>query len=152
MSLTIRKANRSDVIKIVELLAQDFLGKKREAYQDPLPEKYYQAFEQIDADPNNYLMVVENENKVIGTMQLTIITYLTYQGGKRAQIEGVRIDESCRGMGLGKTMIEWSIAKASEVGCHVVQLTTDKQRPEALEFYKKLGFVASHEGLKLHLK
>lgn len=152
MTITIRKANRSDIVRIVELLAQDFLGKQRESYQDPLPEKYYSAFEEINSDSNNYLMVVESKNKVIGTMQLTIITYLTYQGGKRAQIEGVRIDESCRGMGLGKIMIEWAITKARELGCHVVQLTTDKKRPDALEFYKKLGFVSSHEGLKLHLQ
>lgn len=151
MSINIRKANRDDVVKIVELLAQDFLGKQREAYQDPLPERYYQAFEEIDADKNNFLVIVEQGDKVIGTLQLTITTYLTYQGGKRAQIEGVRIDESCRGMGLGKIMVEWAIAKANELGCHVVQLTTDKKRPEALAFYKKLGFVDSHEGLKMHL-
>lgn len=151
MEVTIRKAKKDDVLRIVELLSQDFLGKQREAYQEPLTQKYYDAFKEIDAEKNNYLMVAESENKIIGTLQLTIIRYLTYQGGKRAQIEGVRVDQSYRGRSVGKMMVEWAIAKAKELDCHVIQLTTDKQRPNALEFYKKLGFLASHEGLKLHL-
>lgn len=56
----------------------------------------------------------------------------------------------CYRKGLGKQMIEWAVKKSQELGCHMVQLTTDKKRPEALEFYKNLGFSASHEGLKLH--
>lgn len=95
--------------------------------------------------------MVEDGSRIIGTSQLTIITHITYQGGKRGQIESVRIDESYRGRGIGKLMIEWAINKAREVGCHLVQLTMDKKRLETIEFYKKLGFEATHEGLKLHL-
>lgn len=150
----IRKVCRNDLPEIIKLLANDPLGKLREAYQDPLPEHYYAAFSEIDADPNNYLIVLEdleNSKKIIGTLQLTIITYLTYQGGKRGQIEGVRIDEAYRGKGIGKQMIEWAINKSRELNCHLVQLTMDKNRSKTIEFYQKLGFIASHEGLKLHL-
>lgn len=147
----IRPAKREDLPNIVRLLANDVLGTQRECYQEPLPQKYYAAFDQIDADENNILIVVEDGNKIIGTSQLTIITYLTYQGGKRAQIEGVRIDEAYRGRGIGKLMIEWAIDKAYKAGCHLVQLTMDKKRLETIEFYKKLGFIPSREGLKLHL-
>lgn len=147
----IRKASRNDIQHIVRLLANDPLGKARESYHDPLPQEYYAAFTEIDGDKNNYLIVVEDDGKIIGTSQLTIITYITYRGGRRGQIEGVRIDETYRGQGIGKLMIEWSISKSRELGCHVVQLTMDKQRDETIQFYKKLGFVASHEGLKLHL-
>jgi GNAT superfamily N-acetyltransferase len=149
--MIIRKATENDLSSIVKLLANDPLGMKRECYQDPLPESYRCAFSEINVDKNNFLAVVEEDNKIIGTLQLTFITYLTYQGGKRALIEGVRIDESYRGKGLGKKLFEWAIEKSREEKCHVVQLTTDKSRPEALEFYMKLGFSASHEGLKLHL-
>ncbi len=149
--MIIRKATENDLSSIVKLLANDPLGMKRECYQDPLPESYRRAFSEINADKNNFLAVIEENNEIIGTLQLTFITYLTYQGGKRALIEGVRIDESCRGKGLGKKLFEWAIEKSREEKCHVVQLTTDKSRPEALEFYMKLGFSASHEGLKLHL-
>ena len=147
----IRKACRNDVPHIVQLLSNDSLGKTRESYKDPLPQEYYDAYTEIDSDKNNCLIVVEDNGKIIGTSQLTIITYLTYRGGKRGQIEGVRIDEAYRGQGIGKLMIEWAIGKSRELGCHVVQLTMDKQRDETIQFYKKLGFVASHEGLKLHL-
>jgi GNAT superfamily N-acetyltransferase len=147
-----RKATKTDVPFIVQMLANDKLGKLREDYREPLPEKYYIAFENIDADPNQELMVVEKDGEVIGTLQLSFIQYLTYQGGIRAQIEAVRIQEHLRGGGLGQQMFEWAIARAKERGAHILQLTTDKSRPEALHFYEKLGFKASHEGMKLHFE
>lgn len=152
MNFNIRKANRDDVSQIVQLLAHDPLGKQRESYQVPLPMEYYQAFEEINADKNQYLMVVEDNHKIIGTMQFTVITYLTYRGGKRGQIEGVRIDETYRRHGIGKVMIQWAINKARDLNCHLVQLTMDKKRQETIEFYQKLGFIDSHEGMKLHFR
>lgn len=152
MNLNIRKANRDDLMQIVQLLAHDPLGKQRESYQDPLPTEYYQAFEEINSDKNQYLIVVEDNHNIIGTLQFTIITYLTYRGGKRGQIEGVRIDEAYRGHGIGKMMIQWAIDKARALNCHLVQLTMDKKRQDTIEFYKKLGFIDSHEGMKLHFR
>lgn len=94
---------------------------------------------------------MENEEKeVIGTMQLSFIQYLTYQGGIRAQIEAVRVRQDQRGKGIGEKMFKWAIERARERKAHLIQLTTDKKRPEALKFYEKLGFKASHEGMKLH--
>ena len=146
-----RKAKKDDVPEIVKMIANDELGKQREDYQEPLPEKYYQAFENIDSDINEELIVIENEeNEVIGTLQLTFIQYLTYQGGIRAQIEAVRIREDQRGKGIGEKLFKWAINRSKEKGAHLLQLTTDKKRPEALKFYEKLGFTASHAGMKLH--
>jgi len=146
-----RKAKKDDVPEIVKMIANDELGKQREDYQEPLPEKYYQAFENIDCDINQELIVIENEeNEVIGTLQLTFIQYLTYQGGIRAQIEAVRIREDQRGKGIGEKLFKWAINRSKEKGAHLLQLTTDKKRPEALKFYEKLGFTASHDGMKLH--
>jgi len=150
-NLHFRKANRLDLPFIIRLLADDPLGAEREKFANPLPEQYYTAFDEICSDKNNYLIVAELDNQIIGTLQLTLISYLTYQGGKRALIEGVRTDKSVRGKGIGKAMLEWTIQKAKVEGCHIVQLTTDKKRPDALEFYKMLGFIASHEGMKLYL-
>lgn len=149
--MRIRKAQKEDVQFIVKMLANDKLGKLRENYKLPLPEKYLEAFENINDDPNQELVVIEDETeKVIGTLQLSFIQYLTYQGGIRAQIEAVRVYETFRGKGIGKKLFEWAIARAKEKGAHVLQLTTDKKRPDALEFYQGLGFKASHEGMKLH--
>ena len=148
-----RKAEQKDITAIVSMIADDALGKERENFRDPLPDSYVHAFSNICADPNQQLVVVEDENNdVIGTLQLSFIQYLTYQGGIRAQIEAVRIRKDKRGLGIGKTMFEWAINRAKERNAHVLQLTTDKRRPEAITFYENLGFKPSHEGMKLHLQ
>jgi len=149
--MTFRNANKEDIPAIVSLLANDKLGINREQNTSPLPENYNSAFKSIDSDPNQELMVVEKDDMIIGTFQLTFIPYLTYQGGIRAQIEAVRIHENHRNEGLGKQMIQWAIQKSKDSGAHIVQLTTDKQRLESIKFYEKLGFQASHEGMKLHI-
>ena len=146
-----RPARLDDLSPVVRLLADDPLGAMRERYETPLPASYLRAFAAIDADPNNELVVVELNGEVAGVLQLTFIPSLTYQGGWRALIEGVRIDQRVRSHGLGQRMFEWAIARAMQRGCHMLQLTSDKARPDAIRFYESLGFVASHEGMKLRL-
>jgi GNAT superfamily N-acetyltransferase len=145
-----RRAARADLEDIVRLLAADPLGARREEYTLPLPGQYRAAFEAIDRDPNNELVVVELEGRVAGVLQLTYIPYITYRGSWRALIEGVRVDSSLRSSGIGRKLFAWAIERAREKGCHMVQLTSDKARPDAIRFYESLGFVASHEGMKLH--
>ena len=149
--MNFRKATKHDIATIVEMIADDELGKKRENFQNPLPKDYLDAFDKINADQNQELIVVENENDdIIGTLQLSFIQYLTYQGGIRAQIEAVRIRKDKRGIGIGKTMFKWAIHRAKERKAHLLQLTTDKKRPKAIKFYEDLGFKATHEGMKIH--
>lgn len=146
-----RKATQNDVSTLVEMIADDELGKTRENFQIPLPSEYLKAFKRINSDENQELIIVENEDaEVIGTLQLTFIQYLTYQGGIRAQIEAVRIRKDKRGLGIGKEMFKWAISRAQERNAHLLQLTTDKKRPEAIKFYEDLGFKLSHEGMKMH--
>jgi len=146
-----REATEKDVVKIVEMIADDKLGKTRENFQIPLPKEYINAFEVINADQNQELIVVENEAaEIIGTLQLSFLQYLTYQGGIRAQIEAVRIRKDQRGKGLGKQLFKWAIERAKSKNAHVLQLTTDKKRQNAIVFYEELGFTASHEGMKMH--
>lgn len=149
--MTFRTATRQDLPAIIQMLANDKLGKTREDLRDPLPEVYYEAFDRISRDANQELIVLENEaGAIIGTLQLSFIPYLTYRGGIRAQIEAVRIREDQRGQGIGQEMFQWAIDRARERNAHLLQLTTDKKRPEAIRFYEKLGFKATHEGMKLH--
>lgn len=146
----IRRATAADLPAIVRLLADDPLGAAREADVVPLPDSYGRAFDAIDRDPNQVLVVVEGASReVLGVLQLTFIPSITYRGGWRAQIEGVRVSAARRAEGIGRALFEWAIACAADRGCHLVQLTTDKRRPEAVRFYERLGFVASHEGMKL---
>jgi GNAT superfamily N-acetyltransferase len=149
MDLAIRAATREDVPTLVRMLADDPLGATRESAIDPLPAGYFDAFTAIETDLNNELIVAEHDGEVVGMLQLTMTPYLTYQGGWRATVEGVRVARTARSSGVGRAMMEWAIARAREKGCHLIQLTTDKQRPDAVRFYESLGFVASHEGMKL---
>lgn len=151
--MNFRKATENDVSSIVEMIADDMLGKKRENFQNPLPKEYLKAFEIINSDQNQELIVVENENfEIVGTFQLTFIQYLNYRGGIRAQIEAVMVRKDKRGLGIGKQMFEWAINRAKERNAHLLQLTSDKKRPRAIKFYEDLGFKASHEGMKMHFE
>ena len=146
-----RKATIKDVSIIVKMIADDELGSKRENFQEPLPSEYLKAFEEISSDKNQELIVVEDENnEIIGTLQLTFIQYLTYRGRIRAQIEAVRIRSDKRNLGYGKIMFKWAISRAKEKNAHLLQPTTDKKRTQAIQFYKDLGFEQSHEGMKIH--
>ncbi|WP_414718887.1 GNAT family N-acetyltransferase [Undibacterium sp.] len=147
-----RKAKRSDLGSLVTLLADDKLGALREDTSLPLNAAYLSAFNAIDSDPNNELIVVEEAGKLLGMMQLTFIPYLTHQGSWRCLIEGVRIHSSYRAQGLGRQFFQWAIQRARGRHCKLVQLTSDKQRPDALRFYESLGFQATHEGFKLPLE
>jgi GNAT superfamily N-acetyltransferase len=77
---------------------------------------------------------------------------LSYQGGIRAQVESVRVAERLRGQGIGTVMMEWALDRARQRGCHMMQLTSHKSRIEAHRFYEKLGFTASHIGMKKKLE
>ncbi|WP_299433546.1 GNAT family N-acetyltransferase [uncultured Meiothermus sp.] len=147
----IRRATRADLVEIVRLLADDPLGQTREALTDPLPESYHRAFEAIEADPNQFLAVVELEGRIVGTFQLGFIPGLSYRGAWQAQLEAVRIDHALRNRGLGKNMMLWVIQQARQRGCLYLQLTSSKTRTAALRFYQRLGFISSHEGMKLKL-
>jgi GNAT superfamily N-acetyltransferase len=149
--LTMRRAQATDLPRMVELLANDPIGRRRERFSDPLPDSYRRAFDAIERDPNQLLAVCCRGSRVIGVLQITFLPYLTYQGGWRALIEGVRTAVEARAQGVGRFMFEWAIEQAVSRGCHIVQLTTDKARPDAVRFYTALGFTASHEGMKLHL-
>ncbi len=147
--MNFRKANEEDLPAIIRLLADDKLGSQRERYEEPLPDDYYKAFAAIQAQDGNEILLAIDDQKLVGCLQLTTIPGLARLGMKRAQIEGVRVDKCYRGEGVGEALFKEAIAIAKTEGCGLVQLTTDKQRENAHRFYNRLGFLASHEGMKL---
>ncbi len=146
-----RTALATDLPAIVGLLADDALGSQRETVSSPVDERYVAAFRAIDVDPNQRLVVAIDAETVIGTLQLSFIPGIARRGAWRGQIEAVRIAAPFRSTGIGQQLFEWAISECKSRGCQLVQLTTDKGRPDAHRFYEKLGFVASHEGYKLSL-
>ncbi|MEV6902871.1 GNAT family N-acetyltransferase [Amycolatopsis sp. NPDC051372] len=147
--ITVRKARRDDVEAIVRMLVDDQLGATRDSADDLEP--YLRAFEAIDADPHQLLVVATSNDEPVATLQLTIIPGLARQGALRGQIEAVRVRSDHRGAGLGADLIQWAIDEARRRGCALVQLTSDTSRTAAHRFYERLGFAASHTGFKLHL-
>ncbi|MER5463376.1 GNAT family N-acetyltransferase [Streptomyces sp. NPDC002668] len=147
--LDIRPAAVDDIPAIVAMLADDPLGAQRESPEDLTP--YTAAFERLARDPNQYQAVAVREDRVVGTLQLTIIPGLSRRGSTRSIIEGVRIHADERGSGLGTRLIEWAIDESRRQNCQLVQLTSDISRTDARRFYERLGFTASHVGFKLQL-
>ena len=146
--VVLRRAVAADLEAIVALLADDPLGATREG-ADPAP--YEAAFTAVDADPAHLLLVADHDGAAVGTLQLSFLPGLSRGGALRAQVEGVRVAASGRGRGLGEAMLHWCADEARRRGAVLVQLTTDSRRPDAHRFYERLGFVASHVGMKLEL-
>jgi GNAT superfamily N-acetyltransferase len=147
--LAIRPAVPEDLAAIVAMLADDVLGAQREDPGNLAP--YKEAFQQLAADPNQHLMVAVRENRVVGTLQLSIVPGLSRQGASRSIIEAVRVHADERGSGLGTRFITWAVEESRRRGCQLVQLTSDATRTDAHRFYERLGFTASHVGFKMTL-
>ncbi|OKK18235.1 GNAT family acetyltransferase [Streptomyces sp. CB00455] len=147
--LSIRPATADDLPAIVAMLADDPLGATRESPEDLTP--YEAALKRLSDDPNQHLVVAVRADRVVGTLQLTIVPGLSRKGATRSIIEGVRVHSDERGSGLGTRFVEWAIEQSRADNCSLVQLTSDVSRTDAHRFYERLGFTASHVGFKLQL-
>jgi len=147
--VNIRAARRADVPAVVALYADDMLGAVRETPH--ALDVYYAAFDALDGDRNQELVVGEVDGRIVATLQLTFVQHLSHQGGKVAQVEAVRVAALLRGRGLGAELMRWAVERARATGCVRMQLTSNKERTDAHRFYERLGFARSHEGFKLSL-
>lgn len=149
---TIRRAVEADLPAVVGLFSLEDEGVAKEDHPGPpLDPRYREALAAIAHDPNNALFVAEIDGRVVGAFHLTIIQYVANHGGRVAQLENVIVEPSVRGRGIGEAMMRWAIDEARRRGCFRVQLTSNKARLRAHRFYERLGFVASHQGMKLAL-
>ncbi len=149
--IAFREAREADLPAIVALLADDGLGRGREDASLPLKPCYTEAFAALAADPNQVLLIADRGGAPVGVLQITYIPGLSRMGAWRAQIESVRVAATERGSGLGRALFDEAIRRARARGCALVQLTSDKTREGAHEFYARLGFTGSHVGYKLAL-
>lgn len=150
-AVVIRSAVREDVPAIVRLLADDVLGAQRERVDEPVAAVYLDAFDEIAAQAGNDILVAERDGEVVGVLQLTIVSGLSRMGMRRAQLEGVRVSSRQRGMQIGERLVTAAIERARAASCGLVQLTSDASRTDARRFYERLGFEATHIGMKLSL-
>ena len=149
--LTVRRAQRADLPRLLELLADDELGKNREGVGSDDP-AYIRAFDAIDRDPNQTLLLAELDGRVVGMLQVTFIPGLSRRGAWRANIEALRVDSSVRRRGIGGWLLSRALENARKRGCRLAQLTSDRRRSEAHRFYERLAFTDSHIGYKLLLE
>ncbi|GAA5048529.1 GNAT family N-acetyltransferase [Nocardia callitridis] len=148
-TFVVERARRADVPAIVDMLRDDVLGTGRESTDLAT---YFAAFEAIERSEEQLLALVRDAGgQAVATMQLTLIPGLSREGATRLQIEGVRVAAAARSAGLGGAMLRWAADYGRYHGARIAQLTTDKRRTDAHRFYERLGYVASHEGMKIEL-
>ena len=144
-SVVFRDANRADVPAIVALLGDDPLGRAREGAE---PQAYLAAFDDIAANPMHQMIVGEDAGRVIACCQLTILMGLSRGGSRRALVEAVRVSSDLRSQGIGALLMAECEARARAAHCTIIQLTTDRSRLDAHRFYERLGYSATHLGMK----
>ena len=143
-----RDAEEADLPAIIALLADDALGATRENPADLAP--YRNALRAIAAYGGRIVLAVDGD-EVLGCLQLDLIPNLSLIATTRAQVEGVRVVPHRRGEGIGAALMHEAIRLARDGGAGVVQLTTNLRRRDVQRFYARLGFAASHAGMKLAL-
>jgi ribosomal protein S18 acetylase RimI-like enzyme len=150
-ALTFRRGTAADLPTVVAMLADDALGAARERAETPLPVCYADAFAAMEQQGGNELLIGEINGEVVACLQLIILPGISLQGATRAQIEGVRVASAHRGQRLGEALVREAMARARRAGCTMMQLSSNASRTDARRFYERLGFVASHIGMKCPL-
>lgn len=148
-NLTYRKARREDLPALIELFLEDESPEFVALCQDK--DKHIQAFHHLDADPNQYLMVVLLGEKIVAACHLTFIPFLALIGGTRLQIQAVNVSSPYRKQKIGSWMMQQAIDYGRAQGAQTIQLTVSKENIAARKFYENLGFKDSHEGMRLRL-
>ncbi len=109
------------------------------------------AFGEITRDSRELLCVAEEHGRVVGTLHISFLRYLSYGGARVALIEAVHVAARERSRGIGEEMMNFAVDESRRRGCNRVQLTSNKLRARAHAFYERLGFTATHEGFKKFL-
>ena len=148
--LNYRAATPADLPFIIGLIVEDSVISTNDDPADAMHADYIDALAAIDADPNQEMLVVEENGVPLGCFQLTFLPGLMRRGMWRGMIEVVHVDAGHRSRGLGSQMMQWALTRCRERGCGMVQLTSNKQRTDAHRFYERLGFLKSHEGFKYY--
>lgn len=128
------------------LISDEVLG------QTPFEANLEAIFDQIDSDPNQALLVVlDDGDRVIGTLQISFLTTMARGGGIRAVVSGARIRAGADSITIGKEVFTWLVGYTKSRGARVLMVTSDKDRAHINGFFTTMGFRASHDTLTLPL-
>lgn len=150
-AIDVRDAEREDLPRIVALYRTDELTRKHHGAGGDIEPGYYGAFEAIERDARNRLLVAERAGEIVGSFQLTFVPDMQPDGRDVAIVENVIVDGAVRSGGVGSAMMRWAVEEARRHGCSQVKLTSNNKREDAHRFYLRLGFEATHTGFKILL-
>ncbi|NLO69901.1 MAG: GNAT family N-acetyltransferase [Porphyromonadaceae bacterium] len=98
------------------------------------------TFKELDSlinDENTCFFVGEKDGQIMATISIVIYKIPT---GEKAWIEDVIVDESVRGFGYGKKLMNFAIDFLRNKGISKVNLTSNPSRVAANKLYQSLGF------------
>lgn len=146
--MIIRKAKSTDAKELKILYFEYLTNYPPQEEQDM--NLWEHLLSKFEMDDNMYLLVLEDEGKVVSTVQMAIIENLTHNVRPFAVIENVVTHKDYRNKGYASALLEKASEIARERKCYKVSLETGSNRESTLNFYRKNGFVidAKHSCLK----
>jgi len=132
----IEVATRADLADILSLIGQPDMSPDNNL---SLAEAAA-LFERMQANPAQKLYVAKLGTVSIGAFSLLTVQHLSHNGGLSLIIEDVVVKTEQQGQGVGRQMVEFAIARARELGCYKLALSSNAKRTDAHTFYERLGF------------
>ena len=142
----IRKADKNDIIRIIELLHQVNMVHHvlRPDLFKPHTTKYNEQELEIMLYDNSKPIFVYDDGEVRGYAfcQLSEIKdNLLLQDAKTLYIDDICVDEKARGQHVGKALYEYVRNYALSIGCHNITLNVWEGNEPALCFYRNMGML-----------
>lgn len=94
--------------------------------------------ERVVASEAATLFVARLDGAIVG--MATLVAY-AIPTGLRGHIDDVVVDESTRGRGVARSLLEAMIARSAELGIRTLDLTSRPSRVAAIRLYESVGFV-----------
>lgn len=153
----IRKANKNDIGRIIELLHQvDMVHHEiRPDLFKPYTTKYNEQELEALLDNDSNPIFVYDDGEVLGHAfcQITDVkNHKLLQDAKTLYIDDICVDEKARGKHVGKALYEFVRDYAKSIGCYNITLNVWEGNDPALSFYKNMGMKVQKTGMEEIIK
>ena len=136
--MLIRQAEEKDVFDIKDLYFNFLTQYPPKEEQDI--EAWKKLINEFNKSERLYFLVVEEDNRVVSTVQLAIIPSLTHNMRSFAVVENVVTHEAYRKKGFASKLLQEAIKIAQDKNCYKISFETGSNRENTLNFYKENGF------------
>jgi GNAT superfamily N-acetyltransferase len=138
--------SKGDITEMAWMLSAEAVHRQ---LRTNLPLDYVMRMQQVFANGARMLVVAEHEN-VVGVALWRLVEN-TYEG-QRLYIDDLVTDESQRGKGIGKLLVQQLEKRARDIGCDVLVLDSGVQRAAAHKFYFREGMYVASFSFRKSLK